>query len=52
MKMYFVAFLAVALIFPSPALAAEKRYDIPLADSPTMGPADARVTVVEFIDFQ
>lgn len=34
------------------AQAEEKRTDIPIGDSPTLGPADAPVTVIEFIDFQ
>ncbi len=32
--------------------AEEKRYPVPLGDSPTLGPPDAPVTVVEFLDFQ
>jgi len=33
--------------------AAEKpRIEVPLGDSPVRGPADAVVTMVEFIDFQ
>jgi protein-disulfide isomerase len=52
MKLVSAALLAVALTFVSPAVAADKRYEIPLADSPTFGPADARVTIVEFMDFQ
>ena len=34
------------------ASAEEKRYPVPLGDSPTLGPLDAPVTVVEFLDFQ
>ena len=30
----------------------DKVHDIPIEDSPTYGPADAKVTVVEFSDFQ
>jgi len=30
----------------------EKRYQIPLENSPSTGPADAPVTVIEFLDFQ
>lgn len=32
--------------------AAEQRVAIPLGDSPALGPENAPVTVVEFIDFQ
>ena len=34
------------------AQAEEKRTDVPIGDSPSMGPADAPVTIIEFIDFQ
>lgn len=30
----------------------EKRTEVPVGDSPALGPADAPVTIVEFIDFQ
>jgi hypothetical protein len=39
-------FLAVS------AAAEEKRYPVPLGDSPTIGPPDAPVTIIEFLDFQ
>jgi len=29
-----------------------KRFEIPIGDSPAQGPADAPVTIVEFLDFQ
>jgi len=45
-------FVLIALVITSAALAEEKRFSVPLGDSPTMGPADAAVTIVEFIDFQ
>jgi hypothetical protein len=32
--------------------AAEKRFSVPIADSPALGPADAPVTIIEFLDFQ
>ena len=45
--------LFVFLVFVSSlAFAAERRFDIPVGDSPSQGPADAPVTVVEFLDFQ
>ena len=34
------------------AFAAEQRTSIPLDDSPSLGPDNAPVTMVEFIDFQ
>jgi hypothetical protein len=40
------------LLFTVSALAEEKRYPVPLGDSPTLGPLDAPVTIVEFLDFQ
>jgi hypothetical protein len=32
--------------------AEEKRFEVPIGDSPSMGPADAPVTIIEFLDFQ
>ena len=31
---------------------AEERTDVPIGDSPSMGPANAPVTIIEFVDFQ
>ena len=39
-------FLLIAL-----PLRAQEGYDIPTADSPSVGPEEAPVTIVEFIDF-
>jgi len=30
----------------------QKRYQIPIENSPSIGPADAPVTMFEFLDFQ
>lgn len=45
---------ALFFFFASAAAAAaqEKSYDVPIGDSPQMGPQNAPVTIIEFIDFQ
>ena len=43
--------LGVTLVFGI-AYAGEKRTEIQIGDAPSMGPADAPVTIIEFIDFQ
>ncbi|MHB8834770.1 MAG: hypothetical protein ACYC9Y_03560 [Candidatus Methylomirabilia bacterium] len=55
MKRLMVLLLIAAALLPAGALAQgteEKRYQIPLENSPSIGPADAPVTVCEFLDFQ
>lgn len=42
-------FLAVAVV---PASAAVQRIEVPIGNSPSFGPANAPVTIIEFIDFQ
>ncbi len=32
--------------------AEDKRFSVPIGDSPVTGPVDAPVTIVEFLDFQ
>jgi hypothetical protein len=44
-------FIAMVLV-ASLAFADEKRFSVPLDDSPAMGSPDAPVTIVEFLDFQ
>ncbi len=44
--------MLLLLIVVTTATAAEQRFTVPLEDSPSTGPADARITVVEFLDFQ
>ena len=55
MKRLTLLLLLAALALPVAAGAQgteEKRYQIPLENSPSIGPAAAPVTVVEFLDFQ
>ena len=44
--------IALLLLFNIPAGAADKRVIVPIGDSPSMGPENAPVTIIEFIDFQ
>ena len=44
--------MVLFFIAVSSASAGEKRYTVPLGDSPASGPQDAPVTIIEFIDFQ
>ncbi len=44
--------LAVLLLAALPAFAADKRTNVPVGDSPSMGPEKAPVTIIEFVDFQ
>ena len=55
MKRFTWLLLIAALALPAGAAAQgaeEKRYQIPLENSPSIGPANAPVTVFEFLDFQ
>jgi hypothetical protein len=40
------------IVIASAALAEERRFAVPIGDSPTLGPANAPVTIIEFLDFQ
>jgi protein-disulfide isomerase len=44
--------LLVLLLAAAPAAAADVRYTVPAGDSPSIGPANAPVTLVEFVDYQ
>ena len=41
-----------ALLLFGMAHAEDQKADVPIGDSPSMGPADAPVTIIEFVDFQ
>ncbi len=45
--LYLFIILAASSLF-----ADEKRFSVPLGDSPSTGPDNAPVTIVEFLDFQ
>ena len=42
----------VVLLLSGMAHAEVKRVDVPIGDAPSQGPANAPVTITEFIDFQ
>lgn len=42
----------LVLLLSATAFAEEKKTDVPVGDSPTLGPEDAAITLIEFIDFQ
>ncbi len=50
MKRFFL--LVLVLLQSGLASAALQRFSVPLDDSPSLGPANAPVTIIEFIDFQ
>jgi protein-disulfide isomerase len=44
--------VALTLLAVVPAGAADVRFAVPAGDSPFIGPANAPVTIVEFLDYQ
>jgi len=50
MKRYFSVLLLLLLV--GYAAAEEKRYTVAVSDSPSTGPANAPITIIEFLDFQ
>ena len=47
-----ILYWMLALLLAWPVLAAAERVEVPLGDSPALGPENAPVTMIEFIDFQ
>lgn len=44
--------LLLLLYVSSPGLASEPRYSIAIGNGPILGPVDAPITIIEFLDFQ
>ena len=44
--------IVLTLLAAVPAGASDVRYAVPAGDSPSIGPANAPVTIVEFLDYQ
>jgi hypothetical protein len=42
----------IALLVFGIAHAEQPRVDVPIGDSPSLGPIDVPITIIEFIDFQ
>jgi hypothetical protein len=45
-------FIIIFLISPFSAYAVDKRYNVPIGDSSALGPVNAPITMIEFIDYQ
>jgi hypothetical protein len=45
-------FIMIVTLISVSAVAEEKRFSVPIGDSPATGPANAPVTIIEFLDFQ
>lgn len=46
------ALIILLLLLSGHAFADEKKVLVPIGDSPSLGPANAPVTIIEFLDFQ
>jgi protein-disulfide isomerase len=51
-RMRRIVLAALIILLAGYASAGDKRYSVPIGDSPATGPVDAPVTIIEFIDFQ
>ncbi|MCX7793718.1 MAG: hypothetical protein N2257_04860 [Thermodesulfovibrionales bacterium] len=52
MRLRIILISSLFILSLSPLFGQEKRYVIPIENSPSYGPADAPVTIIEFIDYQ
>jgi len=51
-KILLLTISILLLLFQTVVSAADKRATVPIGDSPSMGPENAPVTIIEFVDFQ
>ncbi|MEW6219058.1 MAG: hypothetical protein AB1634_05915 [Thermodesulfobacteriota bacterium] len=51
-RLFVLTVLCLLILRSAAALAAEERAQVPIGSSPSTGPANAPVTIVEFLDFQ
>jgi hypothetical protein len=47
-----ILLVLACIVIASASFAEERRFAVPIGDSPTLGPANAPVTIIEFLDFQ
>jgi hypothetical protein len=52
MNKFMTATISLLLLVSALVLAADKRTNVPIGNSPFLGPENAPVTIIEFIDFQ
>ncbi len=55
MKKIFALSIMIVSIILTIALTVKaevKRFDVPIGDSPSIGPVNAPVTIIEFLDYQ
>lgn len=50
-RFFFIVF-ALILLVPFSIAASESRYNVPIGDSSALGPVNAPITMIEFIDYQ
>jgi len=52
MRRHIILAALLAALMALPAVAAEERISVDISNRPYLGPEDAPVTIIEFLDFQ